>query len=260
MPVQDPQTILQKLGQTTLKIDAFFLRRTGFIANQTLLKLGEYNLNCVPATIGLDEARFLAVLTPTEVNLFSKFRDGTHILILTFDNPDNKDIARFPLRVGLLEITPVPDRKNVCFLILKLKSMPTEFVLFLGSYIEDLEERLAAWEVLATESIQFSVALVLSAGIGYGAVLVSGDQRLSVEIDDFHTKRIGIRVSEGQPPPSGTACQLRLVFQGRALNLEGHLGDDGSFRPEFHPDWLTFVEEVVFQRNLKNRPAPGKTL
>ena len=86
MPPRDPQAVMEKLGQTTLKVDNFFLRRTGFVANQTILKLGEYNLHCVPATLGAEEARFLAVLTASELGLFSKYKTGTHILLLTFDN------------------------------------------------------------------------------------------------------------------------------------------------------------------------------
>lgn len=254
MPPRDPQAILQKLGQTTLKIDAFFLRQTGFIANQTLLKLGEYNLNCVPATIGLEEAKFLAVLTPSEVSLFSRFKEGTHILILTFDNPDAHDIARFPIRVGLLSLDPVADRKNVCFLTLKLKSLPAEFVLFLGDYLDNLEERLATWEGLSDTLIPYAINIVLSAGLGYGAVLGFEDQRISIEIIEFHTKKIVFRAAEAELPAPGPHFSLRLIFQGRPLNLEGSLEQPGVFAPEFSPEWLSFVEESLFHQGLKARP------
>jgi hypothetical protein len=249
MAPRDPQAVLQKLGQTTLKIDSFFLRRTGFVANQTVLKLGEYTLNCVPASIGVEEARFLAVLTPSEVSLFSKFKEGTHILILTFDNPEAKDIARFPLRIGLLSIDPVPERKNICLVTVKLKSLPTELVLFLGGYLEELDERLQSWESLAADLIPYAPERALTAGLGYGAVLQVGEQRLSVEVVAFHTKTIQLRGSEALPV--GPA-QLRLVFQGRPLVLEGTCSPAG-FSPEFQPDWLDFVEEVRFQIQLKNR-------
>src|SRR5688572_14821913 len=99
MASRDPQDILRQLGHTTLKIDSFFLRRTGFVANQTILKLGEFNVNCIPASFGLPEARFLAVLTPTEINLFSKFKEGLQVLVLTFDEADGRDVERFHLKV-----------------------------------------------------------------------------------------------------------------------------------------------------------------
>ncbi len=149
MPVRDPQALLQKWGQTTLKVDTYFLHRTGFVANQTILRLGEYNLNCVPATLGVDESRFLAVLSPAEVNHFARFKVGTQTLILTFDDAEKKDIARFHLRVTLVDLVPVPDRKNVCFLLMKIKAIPPEFVLFLGDFLEGLEARKEAWEALS---------------------------------------------------------------------------------------------------------------
>lgn len=258
MPPRDPQVVLQKLQQTSLKVDSFFLRQTGFIANQTILKLGEYNLNCIPATIGLEVARFLAVLTPSEANLFSKMKEGTHILILTFDNPDNRDVARFPLRVGLVDIESIPDRKNVCFLHLKLKSLPAELVLFLGAYMEELEARMKLWEDLGAHPIAFSPDLVVSSGLGLGVVLAGADWRLSVDIVQFSTKNVELGWPEGSPPshPEG-ACQLRLMFQGRPVNLEGVLKAD-SFLPEFHPDWLDFVENTQFHENIrKHRTKPG---
>jgi hypothetical protein len=254
---RDPQAIRAKLAQTVLKVDSFFLRRTGFLAAQTILKLGEYNLNCVPATIGLEEARFLAVLTPAETNLFSKLTTGLHILILTFDDPDKRDIARFPIRVGLVSIEPVPNRKNVCILRLKLKSMPAEFVLFLGAYQEELEARQKSWDDLGEVAYELTPALALEIGSGYGFVLSVGEARVSVEILSFHTKEIRLRWMDQAPVPAeGGPGQLRIAFQGTPLILEGTLAPGGIFRPDFHPDWLTFVEECEFHTKLHTRTKP----
>jgi len=257
MLTRDPQAIRTKLAQTVVKVDSFFLKWTGFQASQTILKLGEYNLNCVPATLGLDEARFLAVLTPSEVNLFSKFTTGLHILILTFDDPDRRDIARFPLRVGLVSIEPVPNRKNVCFLNLKLKTVPAEFVLFLGAYQEELEARQKAWEDLSVVFYELTPHLALEIGSGYGFVLTMGGAQISVEVLNFHTKEIRLRwMDQASVPAGGGACQLRMSFRSLPLNLEGTLDSEGNFHPDFHPDWLAFVEECEFHTKLRARAKP----
>ena len=257
MVSRDPQAIRNKLAQTVLKVDSFFLRWTGFQANQTLLKLGEYNLNCVPATLGVEEARFLAVLTPSEISLFSKFTTGLHILILTFHNSENRDIARYPLRVGLVSIDPVPNRKNVCFLTLRIKSLPAEFILFLGEYQEELETMQKSWEELSTSFYELTPALALEIGAGYGYVLSFGENRVSVELQSFHTKEVRLRWMDQAPvPPEGGTCQLRVAFQGQPLILEGTLDTAGNFHPEFHPDWLAFVEECEFHTKLRPRGKP----
>jgi len=253
MPIRDPQALLQKWGQTTLKVDTFFLQRTGFVANQTILKLGEYNLHCVPATLGVEESRFLAVLTPVEVNHFARYKVGTQILILTFDDAEKKDVDRFHLRVTLVDLVPVPERKNVCFLLLKIKSIPTDFVLFLGDYFEGLEARKAAWETLADQPI--------AATVGGGAQLepqgsiVSGDQVAQVTLGEFHTKRIALVWSDPGGDWAGKTLHLKLMIRGHALVLDGTLDAEGNFVPEFHSDWLEFVEDLAFQEKMKAHKA-----
>ncbi len=251
MPIRDPQAVLQFLGRTPLKVDTYFLQRTGFVANQTILKLGEYTLNCVPATIGLEESRFLAVLTPVEVNHFARFKVGTQILILTFDDPEKKDIARFHLRVTLIDLLPVPDRKNICFLLLKIKSMPAEFALFLAEYLEALEARRESWEALASESTP--VATGTATLIDAQAVVEAGSERATVVVTAFHTKAVQLTWPEGAAWGGRAGVQLRLKVRGQPLVLEGALDPQGAFLPEFHSDWLEFIEDLRFQRNLRNR-------
>ncbi len=255
MPPLDPQAVMEKLGQTTLKVDTFFLRRTGFVANQTVLKLGEYTLHCVPATLGAEGARFLAVLTPSEIDLFSKFKAGTHTLLLTFDNPESKDIMRFPLKVGLTELNPVPDRKNVCFIQLKFKSLPAPFVLFLGAYFDELEARQKAWDKLAEDELPFDAAAAKRLGADPGFELSSGAQKWPVELVSFHTKQLTLKAAPGAAMPS---CRLRLGFRGRPLVLEGALDNAGHFQPEFSTEWLDLVEDSVFQLKLRPNPEASK--
>jgi len=254
MPIRDPQALLQKWSQSALKVDTYFLQRTGFVANQTILKLGEYSLNCVPATLGVEESRFLAVLTPVEINHFARFKVGTQILILTFDDPEKKDIARFHLRVTLVDLVPVPDRKNVCFLLLKLKSIPPEFVLLIGDYLEGLEARKEAWEALAGQFL--SVAAAKAANLAENVVVVLGDESVPVTIEEFHTKLIRMTWPQGPGARAGKGpAQLKLVLRGHPLVLEGSLDAGGAFVPEFHSEWLTFVEDLTFQKSFKASQA-----
>lgn len=250
MPPRDPQLVLQKLGQASLKVDTYFLQKTGFIANQTILKLGEYNLNCVPATLGLEESRFLAVLTPVEIGHFARFKTGIHTLILTFDDPDNKDIARFPLRVALIDLQPVPERKNVCFLLLKLKSLPSEFILFLGAYYDALEGKKQSWEALSKAAPEPFTA---SSRLAAEATVEFQDLRASVTLVALQTHTIQLGWPEPCPDWAHQAgVHLRLSLRGRPLSLEGTLDADGAFRAEFHVEWLEFLEGLKLSKSLKH--------
>jgi hypothetical protein len=239
---------MERLGQTTLKVDAFFLKRTGFVANQTVLKLGEYTLNCVPATLGVEVGQLLAVLTPSEINLFSKFKTGTHILILTFENPEINDVMRFPLRVGLTDIVPVPDRKNVCFLEIRFKSLPAEFVQFLGQYLDELEGRQQSWEALASEAFELTEAAVRLLKLSPDVFLASGTEKWKVEVASFHTKRL---VLKGVLPSAPGPFHLKLTARDKPFVLEGTLDGQGGFLVDFHPEWLELIEDFRFQMNLR---------
>jgi len=258
MAARELQSIQTKLGQTNLKVDGFFLRQTGFIANQTILKLGEYNLHCVPASLGLQEGRFLAALTPTEVSLFSKFKEGTNILILTFDDPEKNDIARYHLRVSLLEIAPLAERKNICMISLRFKSLPAEYAHFLGDFVEALESRQASWETSAHEMTE--VTREIAATWGDTVVLTSGAEKAPVEIHSFQTRRILLRWPDGVTAWTNPASlQLRFMVRGQPLVLEGALDPEGAFLPEFQPDWLDLVEEIRFQQSMRVKSRAGKT-
>ena len=259
MADREMQSIHQKLGQASLKVDAYFLKQTGFIANQTVLKLGEYNLHCVPATLGLEGGRFLAVLTPSEISLFSKFKDGTNILILTFDDVENHDVARFHLRVGLTELIPLENRKNVCFLDLRFKSLPGEFTKFLAEYLESLETRHASWEAFADEMLPFSDEMKPSWGGEPRVVLCAGEEKIALTLVEFHTKKLRLQWPEGSTWVGRPTPQLKMTVRGETLTLEGSLDSEGAFLPDFHPLWLDLVEDCRFQRSIKSRPKTGKS-
>lgn len=257
MPVRDPQAVLQKLAQTTLKVDGYFLQRTGFVSNQTVLKLGEYSLNCVPATIGIEESRLLAVLSPGEQAHFLKFKGGTQILLLAFDSAERRDIMRFPVRVTFVDLVPIPDRKNVCFLVVKAKSFPSEFILFLGDFLEELEGRREAWETSGTELIPITAG---PTSLDPNAVVVCGEQKLSVQVSAFRTQLISLVWSpEPGPLAENSVVHLRLNVRNHPMVLEGHLGAEGNFIPEFHPEWLSFIEDYLFQNSLKSRGSQRQT-
>ncbi len=254
MASRDPQDILRQLGHTTVKIDGFFLRRTGFVANQTVLKLGEFNVNCVPASFGLPEARFLAVLTPTEISLFSKFKEGLQVLVLSFDDPDSRDVERFHLRVGISDFVPVPGRKNVCQIILTIKSIPPDFLRLLDDFLSVLDQRRQSWESWASDPVESTADTLRAAGLSGSVQLVAGSKTVEVTIVSFHTKAIRLSPAPETALGSrgGAPVQLRLQLRGQPVLLEGRIGE-GEFLPEFSHDWLEAVEHARLQRDLKTK-------
>jgi len=249
MQPRDPQDIVAQLGRTTLKIDSFFLRKTAFVANQTVLKLGEFTVNCVPASFTYPEARFLAVLAPTEINLFSKFKEGLYVMVLSFGESDGSGIKRYHLRIGVGDFVAVPERRNVCQIILKIKSAPPDFLALLGEYLEVLEQRHLDWETWSTEEpLEATQDVLHAAGLAAPATLVIDDQQIAATVTRFQTKNI--QLSPAPTAADDTAAQLKVNLKGQPVAFDGRIGG-GGFVPEFSHDWFDAIEHARLQRDLR---------
>jgi hypothetical protein len=166
-----------------------------------------------------------------------------------------KDVTRFPLRVGLIDLVPVPERKNVCFVQLRFKSPPAEFILFLGTYLEDLEARQEAWESLGSQDFLFDQSAARQMGAGSEFLLISESQKWPVELVAFRTKSVVLQGASGVDPGP---FRLQMSFRDRPLVLEGTWDGKGSFTVAFHADWLDLVEDFQFHRRLGNKNEVSK--
>jgi hypothetical protein len=260
MQVYDVQQLQVKFADRTAKVDAYFTHRTNLVLNQTVLKLGEYNLTCVPAILGMNSAQMLAVLTNSEVSLFSRFTTGVNTLILVFDTPEAKSAARFHIRVHLVSITPVPERKNVCWLAVEFKSVPSELVEILGTFWEEQALRLEAYENMGSEEIAISEAE--SALLGYinEAQVIDGNTTWKVRLVRLSSKRAVLELPPGETLPlEKPEIHLRLSFKTGPILVSGSLGADAVFALDFSNELLTLLEDYNFRKTLlKKRNAQGE--
>jgi hypothetical protein len=253
MQIQDSQAILRKYKGTTIKVDSFFLKRTSFVSNQTLLKLGEYNLLCVPAYLGFEQAQFLVVLTPSEVSLFTKFISVTNTLVITFEEHESKDIARFHIRVNLIAITPL-ERKNVCMLTVQYKSIPSELVVVLGNYLDEMEARKTAFESLANDWIEIDGENSDVLGYNHYAELLHGDDRVKVRLVALHSKQARLVLPHALPEWEGRRpTGLRLYFKTGQFTLDGVLEPESLFSMGFSNELLNILEDFRFRQTVMHK-------
>ncbi|NNM66998.1 MAG: hypothetical protein HKM06_03175 [Spirochaetales bacterium] len=260
MQVYDVQLLQAKFADRTAKVDAYFTHRTNLVLNQTVLKLGEYNLTCVPAVLGMTSAQLLAVLTASEVSLFSRFTTGVNTLILVFDAPEAKSAARFHIRVHLASITPVPERKNVCWLAVEFKSVPSELVEILGTFWEEQALRLETYESMGNDEIEVSETEQALLGCSNEAWVVEGNSTWKVGLVRLSTKRAVLELPSDATLPLGKPeLHLRLNFKAGPLQVSGSLGTDAVFSLEFSNELLTLLEDYNFRKTLlKKRNAKGE--
>ncbi len=256
MQIQDSQALFKKYRGTTIKVDAFFLKRTSFVSNQTLLKLGEYNLLCVPAYLGFEQAQFLAVLTPSEVSLFNKFTTVTNTLVMTFEEHESKDVVRYHIRVNLLSIAPL-ERKNVCLLTVQYKAMPAELVVVLGNFLDEMEARKTAYESLAREFVEITAPVAEMMGYNHYAELLFQTEKLKVKLMALHSKQARLVLPQGTAgwaDRSGTV--LKLYFRTAQVSLDGKLDADGVFTMQFSNELLNILEDFRFRETVIHKKKP----
>ncbi len=250
MQVYDVQQLQAKFADRQVKVDPYFQRRTRLLTNQTLLKLGEYNLTVVPGLLGLQGAQLLGVLTTSEVTLFSRFLASVNTLVLVFENPEQKDTARFHIKVHLQAITPLPERKNVCWLQVKFTTAPAELVQILGQFWEEQELRLEAYEkwdtVIVLDEEQSSLL-----GYNHYAELLQGERRWKVTLKTLSTKVAEFVLPEAQEnPDEAKDLQLKVYFRSGAVTIAGKIATKGSLALEFSNELLSILEDYLFRKTV----------
>jgi hypothetical protein len=240
----------EKYRDVKLKMDSYLIRRMNLIANQTVVRLGDYNLIGALAMISFTDAQLLAVLSPNETSHFNRFNGKPSTLVLAFDKPGIKEPVRFHLRVSLIAITPLPERPNICLISLTLKLIPPEFMVTLCDLFDDVETRKQAYESMCGEMMQvdpkdFQVAAIKPRGefaaagtrclvdikalSSCRADIVFGEWPFKEALPDrVSLKLIGISGSfvvvgafEGSKPAGPGPCSLKLDLSNELIyNLE----------------------------------------
>jgi hypothetical protein len=217
----------EKYRDVKLKMDSYLIRRINLIANQTVVRLGDYNLIGALAMISFTDAQLLAVLSPNETSHFNRFNGKPSTLVLAFDKPGIKEPVRFHLRVSLIAITPLPERPNICLISLVLKLIPPEFMETLCDLFDDIETRKQAYENMSNDLMQidpkdFQVATIKPRG----EFTASGIRSL-VDIKALSSCRVDIAFIDW---PFKEAMPDRVSL--KLIGLEGSFMVSGGFEGE----------------------------
>ena len=223
------------------------------MSNQTLLKLGEYNLMCVPAYLGFEQAQFLVILTPSEVSLFGKFTSVTNTLVMTFEEHESKDVARFHIRVSLVAITPL-ERKNVCMLTVQYKAMPAELIIILGGFLDEMEARKNAFEGLSRDWIELNAENSEILGYNNYAELLHGAERVKVKLLSLHSKQAKLVLPHSMTDWEGRRpTGLKLYFRTAQFTVDGVLEPESVFSMSFSNELLNLLEDFRFRETVSHK-------
>ncbi|MGO8692945.1 MAG: hypothetical protein ACLQMF_04655 [Rectinemataceae bacterium] len=235
------------------KADAFFIRSTSLLAQQMLLRIGDYSLAAAPAYFSFDEISLLLVLSTSELTLFSRYVNGTCSLILAFDLPGSKEAVRFFVRAGLAGIEPMKGRSNACMATLRLKTIPPVYTEILGSFFGEVDARRQKRDLLAGRWLEAEK----NKGPSLAAELVVGQARVPVELIAIGTMQARVALAEAVEVAEGSALALRISKDAAAFSVSCSVSEGKGLAAGENFLDLDFSNELVslVEENLKKNSA-----
>ncbi len=253
--------------EAALKIESYFIRHTGLLANQTVLKLGEYNLIVVPATLSKSGGTALVVLTLAEVVLFSQFTTQMSTLTLNFQALDSEKVNRLHIKTHLDSITPVPGRKDVNILKLKFKTCPADFEQLISTYASEQAVRREYYSHTPGEIIEIKPHTVALLGYnGYCEIL--GEKPRRIALRGLSTKKALLANTGGwDDMENGSKFFLKLYFKKFQFMLEAtmeELPDNprgiATVGLGFSNELLDILEDYQFRLTMLKKKAAGENI
>ncbi len=235
------------------KADAFFIKSTSLLAQQILLRIGDYSLAVAPAYFSFDEISLLLVLSTAELTLFSRYVNGTCSLVLVFDLPGSKDPVRFFVRAGLAAIEPMKGRSNACMATLRLKTIPPVYTEILGSFFGEVDARRQKRELLAGRWLEVRK----NKGLSIAAELIVDQTRVPVELVAIGTTQARVALAEAAEIGEGQALALRITKDTLSFAVSCSASEGKSLAPGENLLDLDFSNELVslVEENLKKNPG-----
>lgn len=250
------QYMREKYENRQIKADAYFLKSSGMLANQTQLKMGEYYLSGTPATLSFHSLSVLFVLTQEESAYFSRFVKSLHLLTLVFQDVNRKDPIRIPLWVVLDRIDIVRTHANLSLMNLIIKNESTDYIGILGKYIALLDYKRESWEKLADTFIPMDPNVAAAIDFNDYLELLGDEKPRRVRISGFSATKAFLKSVPPQVKPEAIT-QLKWYFRDGLVLTDGKLDLSDPERPtfvmDFHPRIVDAIEAYQLKMSFLNR-------
>lgn len=245
-----------------IKVDNYFLLHTGLVANQCILKIGEYNLIVVPAVLSLGAGSVLVALTPSEVALFSRFSQQLNTLTLGFQALDSEEVRRLHIKVIMESITPIPGKKDVCMIKMKFKTAPGGFHELITGFLSEQQVRRSYFDQTEGELLEMKPSNVTLLGYnGYCEALIPQPTRVALR--KLSVKQAVLAGTQGWGTiKKGDAFPLKLYFKKYQFLVEAVMEEMGENpRAEvrvglsFSNELLDIMEDYQFRITMLKRKS-----
>ena len=117
----------EKSKAKKLHLDNYSIKKLGIIGNQTILKINDFHLYCIPYDLGLRSCNILMILDKKEIEFFTKSFAKTHSIHFVFQNAMYKKSISLFIRSKIINLKVMNPETNHCLVSLEYIQVPNDY-------------------------------------------------------------------------------------------------------------------------------------
>lgn len=231
------EKLTKKYSNYTLKVDPYILRLSGYNPHETLLKIDEYYLHCIPATLSLTKCTLLISLGDNEVDFFNELKGSLISLNFSFDPTYFGRSMSFYLKGRFQDLKKM--KPGVYILIFSIVAIPDSYkeLFFYLSDVVTLYQKLYESNPKMDEKKSIIPNPFRSVQVYSNGKQVCSEGLKSISINSLKINKSQNDLKEGTP------LHFRVIYNNRVLKLSGKLKESSNNELIFT---LNFNTEFVY--------------
>ena len=117
----------EKYKSKKLHLDAYTTKKLGIIVNQTILKINDFHLYCIPFDLAMRSCNVIMILDKKEVGFFTQSFDKIHSIHFVFQNSLYKKPISLFLRCKIVNLKVMNPETNHCLVSLEYTAIPNDY-------------------------------------------------------------------------------------------------------------------------------------
>jgi hypothetical protein len=221
-PLTGAARYLEKFNTQSVVCNKYTLSKLGVEQRHCFLKIGEYVVLCVPFQFGFKRSLFLASLSKQELTFFQRYINEIVGLSITFA-PEGRESIKFFIRCNLTMVGKMKARENVGLFVVDFKSIPNDFILLIGDFLEKQDRIKVQYEDYGKTAIRMTPITAKMMGYNlYAAIIERNGTSQRIQIYSLSTKSIEHLEAAGSSYRfPGTTVTYQLFFKKHRLIMTG---------------------------------------
>ncbi|MBN2656232.1 MAG: hypothetical protein JXR86_04170 [Spirochaetales bacterium] len=117
----------EKFKSRKIHLDNYIIKKLGIVGNQTVLKINDFHLYCIPYDLGLRDCSVLMILDSKEIEFFKRSFAKIHSVHFVFNNPIYKKPISLFNRCKITNLNVMNPETRHCLVTLEYTVIPNDY-------------------------------------------------------------------------------------------------------------------------------------